>query len=248
MAHRGHRAAYPEQTLPAFQAAIDLGCRAIEADVQLTRDGQLVMMHDLSLGRTTSGTGLVAEHTLEEIRALDAGSWFAPRFAGTRIPTLDEVLDLAVAAGVTMCLEVKGTASVAPVTAIAMARLLEARGLVERMFMSSFDHDALAAANGVVDGLLLAPERLPDDAPPDADEAVRQARALGATVLQHRWEYLTTEVVDALHAADMAVWAWPTDTPESIEMSFQCGVDGVIGDDVAWLMEVVGTTASAGRA
>lgn len=247
MAHRGHRAAYPEQTLPAFQAAIDLGCRAIEADVQLTRDGQLVMMHDLTLGRTTDGSGLVEETTLDELRGLDAGGWFAPEFAGTRVPTMDELLDLAVANAVTLCLEVKGTAATAPPTAIAMAERLRARGLVDRMFMSSFDHDALAAARRVVDDLLLAPERLPDDAPPDADEAVRQARAIGATVLQHRWEYLTPVVVDALHDAGTAVWAWPTDTAESIEMSFQCGVDGVIGDDVAWLLDVVGTAAGAAR-
>jgi glycerophosphoryl diester phosphodiesterase len=66
-------------------------------------------------------------------------------------------------------------------------------------------------------------------------------------VLQHRWEYLTPVVVDALHDAGTAVWAWPTDTAESIEMSFQCGVDGVIGDDVAWLLDVVGTAAGAAR-
>ena len=222
--------------MPAYKAAIELGCRAIEADVQLTRDGRLVMMHDLTLDRTTDGTGLVAETECEELRGLDAGSWFAPRFAGTRIPALDEFLDLAVRNDVTLCLEVKGTSATAPATAVALAKALEARDLVDRMFMSSFDHEALAAARSVVPGLLFAPERLPDTAPPNPDEAVRQARASGATVLQHRWEYLTPAVVEALHDADVAVWTWPTDTEESIEVSVRCNADGVIGDDVEWLM------------
>jgi glycerophosphoryl diester phosphodiesterase len=244
MAHRGHRAAYPEQTLPAYQAAIDLGCRAIEADVQLTRDGRLVMLHDLTVDRTTDGSGAVADMTLDDVRGLDAGAWFDPRFAGTPIPTLDEFLEIAVPAAVTLCLEVKGTTESAPATAVAIASVLTARGLVDRMFMSSFDHVALAAARTLVPDLLLAPERLPEKAPPDPDGAVQQALASGTTALQHRWEYLTPAVVDALHDADVAVWAWPTDGAESIEVSVRCGVDAVIGDDVAWLLQAVADATS----
>jgi glycerophosphoryl diester phosphodiesterase len=241
VAHRGHRAAYPEQTLPAFVAAIELGCRAIEADLQLTRDGRLVMMHDLTVDRTTDGHGAVADATLAELEALDAGSWFGPSFAGTRIPTVEVLLDLAIPAGVTLCLEVKGTPVAAPDVAVALVELLRDRGLLDRVFMSSFDHAAMAAARRIAPEVLLAPERLPEHAAPDPADAVRQARTSGATVLQHRWEYLTPEVVDALHAAGVAVWTWPTDTLESIEVSVRCGADGVIGDDVAWLLETVPT-------
>ncbi len=248
VAHRGHRAAYPEQTLPAFAAAIDLGCRAIEADLQLSSDGRLVMMHDLTLDRTTDGHGPVADATLAELEALDAGAWFHPRFAGTRIPTVEALLDLAVPAGVTLCLEVKGTPAAAPDVAVALVRLLRDRDLLDRVFVSSFDHAAMAAARRIAPEILLAPERLPEHAAPDPADAVRQAQASGATVLQHRWEYLTNEVVDALHAIDVAVWAWPTDTIESIEVSVRCGADGVIGDDVAWLLATVGTAADAAPA
>jgi glycerophosphoryl diester phosphodiesterase len=247
VAHRGHRAAFPEQTLPAFEAAIALGCRAIEADLQLTRDGRLVMMHDLTVDRTTDGHGPVATATLAELEALDAGSWFDPRFAGTRIPTVEELLALAIPAGVTLCLEVKGTTEAAPDVAVALVGLLRDRGLLDRVFVSSFDHAALATARRMAPDILLAPERLPEHAPPDPGEAVRQARATGATVLQHRWDELTVEVVDALHAADVAVWTWPTDTLESIEVSVRTGADGVIGDDVAWLLETVGPAPDSVR-
>ena len=235
--------------MPAYAAAVALGCLAIEADLQLTRDGHLVMLHDLTLDRTTDGSGPLRDMTLEEVRGLDAGSWFDPRFAGTRIPTLDELLDFAVPAGVTLCLEVKGTRADAPATAEALARTLADRRLVDRMYMSSFDHEALAVARAMLPDLMTAPERLPEDGPPDAEDAVRQARAGRATVLQHRWEYLTPEIVAALHDAGVGVWAWPTDSAESIEVSVRCGVDAVIGDDVAWLMtEVARVTGGAGSA
>lgn len=84
----------PESTLPAFEQAIRGGADAIEFDVHLTTDGQLVVHHDFYLGRTDNGSGHIGEYTLAELRRLDAGSWFNPTFCGEKIPTLSEVLDL----------------------------------------------------------------------------------------------------------------------------------------------------------
>ena len=232
MAHRGQRATVPEQTLEAYRAAIELGAEAIECDVQRTRDGRLAMFHDLTLERTTNGRGPIADIDWAELQALDAGSWLGPRFAGLRVPSLEETIELALEADIPLCIEIKGTPEVAPATAEAVAALLRDRGLLERMLVSSFDHRALAAATRVAPGVFLAPERLPESGPPDPEAAVTQARALGAAVLQHRWEDLTADVVDALHAADVAVWSWPIDSRESIAHSLAVGVDGIIGDDV----------------
>lgn len=93
-AHRGAMATHPENTLPAFQAAIEAGAHMIEFDVQLTEDSELVVIHDLSVDRTTDGSGRVAGLTLAEIRQLDAGSWKSSEFKGERVPTLDEVLEI----------------------------------------------------------------------------------------------------------------------------------------------------------
>lgn len=90
--HRGTRKFAPENTLAAHEAALSLGARAIEMDVRMTADGEFVLMHDPFVNRTTNGRGLVSRMTLAEIRALDAGSWFAPEFAGERVPTLREAL------------------------------------------------------------------------------------------------------------------------------------------------------------
>lgn len=90
--HRGNVHHAPENTLPAFEKAIELGATLIEIDIRETRDGVLVVIHDETVDRTTNGSGRVDEMTLAELKALDAGSWFDPDFAGERIPTLEETL------------------------------------------------------------------------------------------------------------------------------------------------------------
>ena len=92
-AHRGDKQYYPENTIPAFESAVRKGAQMIELDVKLTKDGKMVIMHDPTVNRTTNGTGAVAELTFDEIRSLDAGVKFDPKFAGTKVPTLEEALD-----------------------------------------------------------------------------------------------------------------------------------------------------------
>lgn len=93
-AHRGASVSHPENTLAAFHEAIRLGAHMIEFDVALTSDGQLVLMHDATIDRTTNGTGPVSAHTLEQLQALDVGSWKDESFAGEQIPTLQEALEI----------------------------------------------------------------------------------------------------------------------------------------------------------
>lgn len=91
--HRGASGHAPEHTFPSWDRALELGVDYIEQDLQMTRDGVLVVMHDATLDRTTSGAGAVSDHTLAQIKQLDAGSWFDPRFAGATVPTLREVFE-----------------------------------------------------------------------------------------------------------------------------------------------------------
>ncbi len=90
--HRGTVRFAPENTAAAFRKAVELGVDLIEMDVRETRDGHLIIMHDVTVDRTTNGKGRVADLTLEEIKRLDAGAWFGPQFAGERVPTLEEAL------------------------------------------------------------------------------------------------------------------------------------------------------------
>lgn len=94
IAHRGASAYYPENTLPSFEGAIAMGADMVELDVQFTSDKEVVVFHDEKISRCTNGRGKIANHTLAELRKLDAGSWFDKKFQNTRIPTLSEVLDV----------------------------------------------------------------------------------------------------------------------------------------------------------
>jgi glycerophosphoryl diester phosphodiesterase len=94
IAHRGASAYYPENTLVSFEGAIALGADMVELDVQLSLDGKVVVFHDEKIFRCTNGRGKIAEHTLAELKKLDAGSWFNKKFQGEKIPTLSEVLNV----------------------------------------------------------------------------------------------------------------------------------------------------------
>lgn len=93
-AHRGASAVCPENTMAAFRKGLELGATGIETDVQMTKDGGLVLIHDETLNRTTSGTGYVKDHSLAELLEVDAGSWFGPEFKDERLPLLEDLLDL----------------------------------------------------------------------------------------------------------------------------------------------------------
>lgn len=240
IAHRGHSAGAPEQTLAAFRQAVELGADMIEADVRRTRDARLVMCHDARVDRVANGSGLVAELTYDELRHLDAGSWFDADYSGERVPSLEELFELAVESGVALCLEVKGeTDDEQLVVARAVAEEIVRRDRMATDFLSSFDHAALAAAAAAFPGLRTAPDRLPERGPADPRATVEQARAIPAPVVQHHHEDLDAPTVAAAHAAGVAVWAWPPLTRAEIERAVDLDVDGVMGDDVAAIREVV---------
>jgi glycerophosphoryl diester phosphodiesterase len=239
IAHRGQSVDAPENTLEAYRRAADLGADMIEADVGMTRDGVLVMMHDANVNRTTNGRGDVRDLMLDEVRRLDAGKWFGSEFAGLSVPTTEETLALAHQLGVMMCFEAKGgSAGESAEIAIALARLLARSDFLDRGFVAAFEHSALAAAKRDVPNLLIAPERLPDEAPCRPEEAVLQAADLDAPVLQSHHRLLTNELVETLHGAGIAIWSWPTSEPESIAASVAVHADGLMGDDVSMMIAV----------
>lgn len=160
-AHRGAKAYAPENTIPAFLKAIELGADGVELDVQFSADGALVVIHNPTLDETTNGSGRVTSHTLEELKALDAGSWFSPEFAGTRLCTLEEALD-AIEGRIFVNIEMKSFALGNDGMAEEVARIVNERGLRERVIVSSFNPFALRRLRQVAPqierGLLYAPD------------------------------------------------------------------------------------------
>jgi glycerophosphoryl diester phosphodiesterase len=136
--HRGASHDAPENTLAAFELAAQYGADGVELDVLLTRDGHPVVMHNDRVDKTTDGTGLVAEMTLAEIKALDAGSYFSPAFVGEQVPTLDEVF-ATVSDRLLINVELKGVAYRADGLEAAVIALIEQHDMVERVLVSSFN-------------------------------------------------------------------------------------------------------------
>jgi glycerophosphoryl diester phosphodiesterase len=146
-AHRGASASNPENTLAAFREAIRLGVHQIELDVRVTEDGQLVVIHDASVDRTTNGRGRVSSLTLDEIRRLDAGSWKSRRFRGERVPTLVEALRI-MPRNIWLNLHVKGD----PWVAEEVALVVTEEDRVDQVVLA-VDEDQAALARQIHPGL-----------------------------------------------------------------------------------------------
>lgn len=233
IAHRGHNTEAPEQTMAAYRLAVELGAEMIEADVQLSRDGVTVMMHDRTLERTTSGRGAVAGLDWAEIAALDAGSWFDSRFAGEKVPRLDDLFALAGETGIALCLEAKGqTLADNLAVSLRIGEEIARRGRLEQDVLASFDHEALREVAARVPGLRTAPDRLPEHGESTAANLLAQARAIGAPIIQHHFADLRPEVAAEVQAAGVEIWAWPPTTPDEIALAIASGAAGIMGDDV----------------
>lgn len=140
--HRGASAYAPMNTIPAFELAAEQGADGIELDVHLSKDGHLVIVHDFSVDKTTDGEGTVTEMTLAELKAFDAGSWFGSKFAGTRIPTLDEVFD-AVGQKLYINIEIKSLSVHGDGVEEAVAKCIVKHQMQERVIVSSFNPKVL---------------------------------------------------------------------------------------------------------
>ena len=144
IAHRGASGTAPENTMAAFRQAVEMGADMIELDVQRTKDGQVVVIHDATLERTTNGSGAVRELTYAEIEQLDAGSWFGEgqEFAGERVPLLKEVLEFT-KGKCALNIEIKNIPYADPGIEQAVVDLLHETGFLEQVIISSFDHSCL---------------------------------------------------------------------------------------------------------
>jgi glycerophosphoryl diester phosphodiesterase len=154
VAHRGCSDTAPENTLAAFRRAVEEGADMIELDARMSRDGELVVIHDRTVQRTTDGRGAVDALTLGELQHLDAGSWFSRRFAGERIPTLRQVLGF-LPATMQLNIEMKPAGGSPAIRALAgsVVRLVREYGCGHRTIISSFDHRVLRYIHKLEPGL-----------------------------------------------------------------------------------------------
>lgn len=228
LGHRGAMALRPENTLASFAHALDAGADALECDVHLSADGELVVLHDETLERTTNGAGPVAGMTLAQLRALDAGSRFDPAYAGERIPTLDEVLDLA-AGRAPVVVEFKLAADPERVASAALARFA-ARDAWDEVVAISFDHRIIRYLKQREKRLMTGALYLASVIDP-----VGLARSALADGLMPNVHYLTPDLAPTLAREGLWLGTWTANTDAEIAHALAMGAQVIGTNDPARL-------------
>ncbi|MBK8824812.1 MAG: glycerophosphodiester phosphodiesterase [Anaerolineales bacterium] len=227
-AHRGDLAHAPENTLPSFQQALQKGADGVELDAKLTADGHVIVIHDPTLDRTTDGKGRVAASTLEVIRKLDAGAWFNEKFAGTKVPLLEEVFET-VGRDKMINIELTNYASPRDGLVLKVSELIKRHNNQSQILFSSFFPSNLKIAAqtlpAVPRGLLAMPGLVG-----------LWARSFGFMfgdyqALHPHISNASREQVQRAHRLKRRVHVWTANTPEEIVRLKEWGVDGIFTDD-----------------
>jgi glycerophosphoryl diester phosphodiesterase len=236
--HRGASALAPENTMASFVMATAAGADYLELDVQLSLDGEAMVLHDETLERTTDGHGRMDAKSAAELERLDAGAWFDPRFASERIPRVREVLAWLETLPVTgATLEAKGAGSGAR-----LARMISVSHIATRLSICSFEAIELreAAALAPAAARILIVDR--DEPGPDLLAAAREAQATGVNV---PWEWLDVEAVARLHGAGLLV-AGGTIELDALPRCLALGIDLVDSNDPGTIVTALRSRAVEG--
>lgn len=227
IAHRGASAVAPESTLAALREAVRAGAGMIELDVQMTRDGRFVIFHDDQLERTTNGTGRVARMTYLQLAALDAGSWFHPRFSGERILLASQVVQL-LPSRVRINFELKRTVYGRILSERFLCLVRELRAC-RRLLISSFVPELLEPFVSTRIARALICRAAPD-------RSLKEAVRLGCCAWHPRHTLVTRRRVDQAHAAGLRVHAWTVDDSSRATVLVRWGVDGMFTNHPARLL------------
>ncbi|MFF2911786.1 glycerophosphodiester phosphodiesterase [Paenibacillus sp. NPDC057934] len=233
-AHRGASAVCPENTMAAFRKSLELGATGIETDVQMSKDGALILIHDETLDRTTNGTGAVKDHTLRELLGLDAGSWFGTDFAGEPLPLLEDLLELLHETDIILNIELKNGECPYPGLEEKVIAAVREWGMSDQVVISSFNHYSLAYFHSLAPEIrtgILYMEGLyrPWD----------YAATLGATAL-HSYHYaVLPEFVSEAAARGVVYHPFTVNDPERMKYLIDAGVAGIITDHPDILAELL---------
>ncbi len=240
VAHRGISAKTPENTLVSFERAASIpGIDMIELDVRLSKDEEVIVLHDRTLQRTSTGNGPARNYSIEEIRRFDAGSWFHPMFSNERIPTLHEVFQQ-VGDRIWVDVEIKSDWLHREPPGLLEKKVLETVhncGMDGHVMFSSFNHKLLAnikemkpsSVTGVLYNLTRDFSRLPS----------ALARRVGASVFVCAKRELTHRMVDDAHNHDIAVYVYTLNSVNDAQRMLTYGVDGILSNNADEILDVV---------
>lgn len=239
IAHRGASAYAPENTMAAFTKGVEMGADYLEFDVQMSKDGIPIIIHDTTLDRTTNGTGKVSDFTLKELKSLDAGSWFDEGFAGETIPTLNEVL-VAFGGKINILIELKYP-ELHPGIEKKVANALKANNLIKsnsiEIIIQSFNHESIKKSKELL---------------PEIPHGVLVSRDWRKITIQQLEEFatyadyfnpsfnmVTAELVELVHLTNMSMYAYTVRNQSEAGRLYSLGVDGIITDFPDYVKSIV---------
>lgn len=233
--HRGACAYAPENTLESIHTAADIGAEWVELDVKLTKDGVPIIFHDEELSRTTNGSGLVAETLYEDIKQMEAGSWFSDSFSGIKIPTLEEAVDVLLERDLGLNLEIKPCPGREKETAEAALDLLsQIWDEHDRLLISSFQHVSLEAAQDVAGdwsrGLLIGGDELPENWQDLADYLNVKTINIGSRLASR-------ELIEHIMDLDYHALVYTVNDPMEARQFQSWGVDAMFSDNPDIILE-----------
>ncbi|SFC99888.1 glycerophosphodiester phosphodiesterase [Clostridium uliginosum] len=223
IAHRGLSGLYPENTMLAFEKAIEVGCDGIEIDVQLTKDGYAVICHDEELNRTTTGKGFIKDHMLEELMQLDAGIKFGEKFKGLRIPTFDEFLEYVSDKDLLINIEIKNSIIDYENIEKIIYALISKHHIEDKVIISSFNHYSIRRcirlARNIKTGLLYGDCIF---------EPYNYVQMVGANALHPEYNSVTKEIVERSHDNNLEVNIYTVNDEKDMKKMIDLGVDAII--------------------
>lgn len=229
--HRGGAAGYPENTLAAFKKAVELGADGVEFDVQLTKDGEVVVIHDELIDRTMTGSGLVKDHTLKELRQMSAGEFFSPDFKAEKIPTLTEVLEIVQDLEV-INIELKNYLPY-PELEEKVLKLVDQFEIRDQVIISSFNHHSLQKVKKlqptIKTGALLMAKMIEP-----ADYAFKR----GFDALHLHFLTADQKTIDKSHFMGMQVNVYTVNFAESVLELLKKEVDMIMTDDLKMALKI----------
>jgi glycerophosphoryl diester phosphodiesterase len=229
VAHRGATAYAPENTVAGFDLAVDMKADYIEIDVQRSKDGELVLIHDTTVNRTTDGTGKVGDLTFEQLRSLDAGSWKGKEFAGEQIPTFDEILDR-YRGKVGILIELKAP-ELYPGIEEQVAEALRERNLDkpqnEKVIIQSFNFESMKKMNELLPTVPIGV--LTSNTAHTTPEALQEFSTY-ADWFNPSYGIVTKDLVNQVHALGMQIGSWTVRSQDAADFLFEMGVDAIISD------------------
>jgi glycerophosphoryl diester phosphodiesterase len=236
-AHRGDLTHAPENTLPSFQQALQKGADGVELDAKLTVDGQVIVIHDMTVDRTTNGKGRVASFKLDDIRKLDAGTWFNEKFGGTKVPMLAEVFEL-VGKDKLINIELTNYSTPRDGLVLKVCELIKRHNIQKQILFSSFLPSNLKIAAQTLPeiprGLLAMPGLVG-----------LWARSFGFMfgeyqALHPHISSTSREQIQRVHRLNRRVHVWTANSPEELNRLKEWGVDGIFTDDPETAVRALG--------